>query len=112
MARSWNQVLLPIAVKIQERLVQALNVARRLSAIRSSDEQSTITKMVILQSRSDVIKLQTGLFRMDRYLLDFRCRPTFPRPRIGDQPVLGTYRRGLVYKKLCVRVTLPIHVTQ
>ena len=59
---------LPIAVMIQERLVQVLNVARRLSAIRSSDEQSTIMKMAILRSRSDVIKLQTGLFRMDRYV--------------------------------------------
>lgn len=104
MARSWNWVLLPIALMIQERLVQVLNMTRRLSAIRSYDEQSTIMKMVILQGRSDVIKLQSqaGLFRMDRYSLDFRCRPTFLRPRIGDQPVLSTYRRGLVYKKtLC-----------
>ena len=66
--RLLSRVFLPIAVMIQKRLVQVLNAARRLSAIRSSDEQSTIMKMVILRSRSDVIKLQTGLFRMDRYV--------------------------------------------
>lgn len=79
--------------------VQVLNVARRLSAIRSSDEQSTIMKVVILQSSSDQTSDGSLPDGSGMYLLDFRCRPTFLRPRIGDQPVLGTCRRGLVYKK-------------